>query len=224
MRNRSLSGVLYAEDFDAPEPAAAATEIVESSPEPLVLEPTFSLADLHRATERAEQEARAQERRDTAKTSSVRTADALARIADALEAARSESAEIATAAASSTADTVLAMVAAVLPAFSAERGAQEVTALLRLLLPAMTHQPRLAVRIHPSLLDGVRDGLSTMLEDGQTTIEWLESTTMQIGDLSVRWQDGTLFRDTRALCAQVCALVMPGLQSTKHHQEMHDAQ
>lgn len=222
MRFIPSSGVLYAEDFDAPEPAAVTVEVAAPSPEPVVIEPTFSLADLHRATKRAEQEARAQERQDAATTSEARAADALVRIAEALKINRSESADVAKAAASATADTILAMVAAVLPAFSADRGAQEVTALLQLLLPSMTHQPRLAIRLHPSLIDAVRDALAAALEDGQTMIDWLGSTTMQPGDLSVRWQDGIMFRDTNALCTQVCALVMPGLDPIVPKQETND--
>lgn len=221
MRRSSSSGILYAEDFDAPELPIIA-RIAQPAPDPVILEPTFSLADLHRAAEQADREARLQERREAADASSVRSSDALMRIADELARIRSDAAQLAVAAASSTAETLLAMVAAVLPAFSATRGKQEASALLHLLLPAMTHQSHLAIRVHPSLIDSLRDELSPVLEGGQATVEWLASSSMTPGDLNVRWRDGMMIRDGEALCKKVQALVMPEAPQAEATVEIHD--
>lgn len=219
VKYRPFSGVLYAEDFDAPEPVIA-REPVPVVSEPIVVEPTFSLADLHRAAERAQQEARAQERLEFEHRLATRQTDALARIADALEHAHTEAGRLAAVAATATADTLLAMVAAVLPAFAATRGADEARALLGELVPAMTHQPRLVIRAHPELVELLEPEMGAVRRDEQPAIEWLPVADMLPGDLAVRWQDGSMIRDTRALCARVQALVtqefilMPKIEET----------
>lgn len=226
MRNHALSGVLYAEDFDAPEPAppAPATAPPPPPPEPIVLEPTFSLADLRRAAEHAQEAGRALERQESELNAASLRTDALGRIADALNQARGDADRIAADAASATADTVLAAVAAVLPGFARLRGMDEVAALLRLLLPAMSHEPRLGVRVHPSLIDGLRQDLAPLLQDGSTSIDWLASDAMQPGDVNVRWQNGMMVRDMTALCAQVVALIAPGKTPTHSNKETNDGQ
>ncbi|MGI4745131.1 MAG: hypothetical protein ACRYGI_14805 [Janthinobacterium lividum] len=207
MRHRSLSGVLYAEDFDAPVPAATAPPVPPSLP--VVVEPSFSLIDLRRATEKAEQEGRELERHEAELGMTARKADALVRVADALGTARKDLSRIAMEAAAATADTLLAMVAAVLPSFSATRGHDEVQALLRLLLPAMCHEPHLTVRVHPSLLEALREETIGLLDDGRAVVDWVGSNGMLPGDVSVRWQDGIMVRDTNALCTRVRDLIMP---------------
>lgn len=205
MRHRSLSGVLYAEDFDAPLPAAIASPV----PPPVVVEPSFSLTELRCATKKAEQEGREIERHEAELGMTARKADALVRVADALGAARKDLSRIATEEAAATAHTLLAMVAAVLPSFSASHGHDEVQALLRLLLPAMCHQPRLTIRVHPSLLEALQKDVTGLLDDGPAVIDWVGSTSMLPGDVTVRWQDGIMVRDTNALCTRVRDLIMP---------------
>lgn len=214
MRHHSLSGVLYAEDFDAPLPVATAPQV----PPPVVVEPSFSLIDLRHATEKAEQEGRELERHEAELGMTARKADALVRVADALGTARSDLSRIATEAATATADTLLAMVATMLPSFSASRGHGEVQALLRLLLPAMCHEPRLTVRVHPSLLEELREEAIGLLDDGHGVIDWIGSNNMLPGDVSVRWQDGIMVRDTNALCTKVRDLIMPAVGPAEYAQ------
>lgn len=223
MQHHTHSGVLYAEDFDAPEPTSAAAP-PPPAPEPVVLEPTFSLTDLRRAAERAQQEGRTLERQEAELDAAARRTEALMRIADALNQARSDTARIATEAATATVETMLAMVATVLPAFARTRGQDEAGTLLGLLLPAMSHEPRLTIRVHPTLIEGLRQELASLLEDSSAAVEWLGSETMQPGDVTVRWENGTMVRDVRALCAQVAALVMPGSAQIDTTQETHDGQ
>lgn len=220
MTNRAFAGVLYAEDFDAPEPVVV--PVPEPPRPPIVIEPTFSLADLRRASDQAQEEGRVLERREAVVHENRRQADALVRIADALELARTELAGLAASAASATAETLFAMVGVVLPAFAAARGHDELQALLTLLLPAMQHEPRLTIRVQPSLLDGLREAAAPLLEDGPALVDWIAAETMLPGDITVRWQDGLMMRDTRALCAQVRALVMPDSKSIRHTEDDHD--
>lgn len=223
MQNHAHSGVLYAEDFDAPEPAPAAAAAA-LAPEPVVIEPTFSLTDLNRAAERAQQEGRTLERREAELDAAARRTEALMRIADALSQTRSDTARIAAEAATATVETMLAMVATVLPTFARTHGQDEAGTLLRLLLPAMSHEPRLTIRVHPALIEGLRREMATLLEDSSAAVEWVGSDAMQPGDVTVRWENGTMVRDVRALCTRVAALVMPGITQTDTIQETCDGQ
>ncbi len=214
MRSHSLSGVLYAEDFDAPEPVAAPRAAPPAPAEPVVIEPTFSLTDLQRATERARQEERMAARQQAEQDAAVLRTQALVQLADAVSQSRAEAARIAAEAAEATAQTLLATVAALLPALSAAHGQAEAAALLRLLLPAMANEPRLTVRAHPALVASLRQETGTLLEAGNTVVEWIGSETMPLGDIAVRWQDGCMIRDTNALWAEVHALLVPETRTT----------
>lgn len=224
MRSHSLSGVLYAEDFDAPELVSAprAAQPIPMPAEPVVIEPTFSLTDLQRATERARQEERMAARQQAEQDAAVLRTQALVQLADAVAQSRSEAARIAAEAADATAQTLLATIAALLPAFSATHGEAEAAALLRLLLPAMANELRLTVRAHPALIASLRQETGTLLEAGNTVVEWIDSETMVPGDIAVRWQDGSMIRDTNALCAKVHALLVPE-KRTNARQETVDA-
>ncbi|WP_419727864.1 hypothetical protein [Lichenicola sp.] len=218
MRNHALSGVIYAEDFDMPVAAVAPPLPVE----PIVVEPTFSLTELRQATERAEQDGRELERHAVELGVSAIRADALVRVSDALNAGQSDRARVMADAATATAGVLLGMVAAVLPAFAASRGHDEARALLGLLLPTMSHEPRLTIRAHPTLLEGLREDMTTILEDSPVMVDWIGSNSMQPGDISIRWQDGMLMRDTQALCTQVQELIMPALAPMDAPQETYD--
>ena len=224
MRPYSPSGVLNAEDFDAQEPVVAPVKAPTLQIEPIVVEPTFSLADLRRAAERAQEEGRLQARRDAELEANLRRNEALAAIGVLLRQTKDELMAVALSSASATADTVLAMVASLLPALARSRAQDEAAALLRLLLPAMSHEPSLTVRAHPALIDNLRDDLSSLLDDAQTAVSWVGSDTMLQGDLSVRWSGGAMRRDSAALCSQIAALVMPQKIPADLSQESHDGQ
>lgn len=220
MRNRALSGVLYAEDFDMPLAVVAPPPPVE----PIVVEPTFSLTELRQATERAEQDGRELERHAADQCVSAIRADALVRVLDALNAGQADRARLMTEVATATAGTLRAMVAAVMPAFAASRGHDEARALLGVLLPSMSHEPRLTIRAHPTLLEGLREDMTGILEDSPATVDWIGSNSMQPGDISIRWQDGMLIRDTQNLCTQVQNLIMPDLAPIEASKETHDGE
>ena len=210
MRSQSLSGVLYAEDFDAPEPVRAQPAEAPVPVEPVVIEPTFSLTDLQRAAERARQEERMAARQQAERDATALRTQAMVQLADAVSQSRSEAARIVAEAAEATARTVLATVAALLPTVSAIHGHTEAAALLRLLLPAMANEPRLTIRAHPALLASLRQDTRALLDGGTTVVDWIAIETMSPCDLTARWQDGGMIRDTGALCDALRALLVGG--------------
>ena len=225
MWSHAPGGVLYAEDFDAPEPVASASMEPAPPAEPVVIvEPTFSLADLRRAAERAQEEGRTLARHEAELAADAHRTAALSDIAAALQQARDDLQAVAARSASATASTVLAAVAALLPAFARSRGRDEAATLLRLLLPAMSHEPQLTIRVHPTLIDALRDDLTVLAADNGATVSWVASDRLQPGDVSVRWEGGTMVRDTADLCARIAALVMPDATPPEMNQESQHGQ
>jgi hypothetical protein len=224
IRNKSLTGILYAEDFDVMEPIAVPLETPLAQAEPVILEPTFSLNDMKHASERARQEERVLAREQTELDATQLRTQTLVRLADALAQARSEVARVAGEAAGATAQTLLSMIAAVLPELAASHGHGEAIALLRLLLPAMNNEPCLTIRAHPQSITGLRGETEVLLNERSTVVEWVGLESMLVGDIVVRWQDGAMVRDTDALCAQVRALVAPTAAHSNRTGETGDAE
>ena len=224
MRSHSSAGVLYVEDFDEPQPIIGVAKPSAPPAEPIVVEPTFSLADLRHAAERAQEEGRALAHHEAELAATALRTAALSDISSALQRSRNDLEALARRSASATASTLLAMMASLLPAFARLQARDETAALLRLLLPAMSHEPDLTIRVHPTLADGLRQDLAALLADGQTNVSWITSDSMEPGDVSVRWNGGTMVRDTTALCAQIAALVMPHTMPSDTSQESQDGQ
>lgn len=213
-----LSGVLYAEDFDLPEdrPASPSSDRADRSHAdmPIALEPTFSLTDLQNATERAIAEGRSLEREAVARDMASRTADALGRIGAALHDGAAQTAAIAAAAAEATANAVLAAVGAILPHIAASNALCELSALMALLLPAMECQATLQISANPAMIEPLRNALATVAMAASIRFEWLAIDSMEVGDVAVRWQDGMMIRDTRALCAAIGGLLVPSASAS----------
>jgi len=220
MRDQTLSGILYMEDFDTPDPLDrfAPMPVAEPEPEPppppIRLEPTFSLADLKRATDKAEEEALDRAAREAAASRQARETETLCRLADEMTRLREEVARVAHQAAADTAGAVLAMLSAALPETCAAHGTAEAAALLRLLLPTFRTEGRLLVRVHPDLVQPLRERVAEAVE-GSADIDWRAVPAMLPGDLSAEWQNGTVTRDTASLCRRINELVIPFAHSAR---------
>ncbi|MCQ8279933.1 hypothetical protein NFI95_15935 [Acetobacteraceae bacterium KSS8] len=192
---------------ESPQTLAPNREPERPAAEPVVLEPTFSLVELQSAAQRAREEGRLEEREETAVGLEARRIDALSAISDVLRQSRADCSRIASASAADLSRAVLAAVSAVLPGLAASNALAETKDLLDLLLPALDGEPKLQIRLNPTLLEPLRNDLATLPMAGSTSIEWIGVETMEPGDISVKWQDGMMLRDTGALCAQVVAMV-----------------
>lgn len=196
-------GILYAEDFDDdPElpPAAGLPPLPEPEPPP----PNFTLADLEAAQRIASTEAVQAARAEWERSALHDRTQSLAAIASAVTEAQQEARVLADAVADGTARTILSMLAGLLPDLCAQHGGAEVRALLRHLLPTLTQQPRIVVRIAPSVLDGVREDLALLDEDLVAAVE-LTAAPLTPGDARITWTDGSLVRDQAAIRLAVTA-------------------
>jgi flagellar assembly protein FliH len=207
----SAYGVIYAEDFDDPAPPDDAGIVleVEPDPEPEVIEPSFTPAELDAARAAAFAEGATAERACLAAEDAATRSRALDAVATALAGAAEAARTVAEEAAEGLAQAVLSLVAAGLPALCAQHGEHEARALLRSLLPTLGTEPRITVRLNPDLLEAVRADLAGLDPEIAAAVQLLPTDTMPPGDVRVSWEGGTCQRSAAAACAAVREALAP---------------
>jgi flagellar assembly protein FliH len=191
-----VNGILYAEDFGlarrVPPRRAPAPP-----PPPLPLGPAaLTQADVDAACVRAVQAAEAA----WSDSAAERRAEALAQVVAGIEAVRQEAGQQMEAAAEELARTVLGLVAGALPSFCRDHGDAEVRALVARLAPLLGRAGRLVVRVHPALAEVLAGDLAGLDEPAAGHVE-LRAANLPPGDLRLAWEDGSLVRDSGAICA-----------------------
>ena len=205
MTRPGLLGVLYAEDFDdLPQTSAPAA----AEPEPELIEPVFTLAELEAAKAEAGRIARAEAERGLIGS---RT-QMITLLANGVADARAEALYAAEEASEGVAKCLLSALSACLPALCARHGAAELQALARIVLPALRDEPRIVVRVHPHMLPVMRDEVAAMDMDFADCIHLLPSDAVAPGDARISWAAGSAVRDAgRARAAVHDALAALGL-------------
>jgi flagellar biosynthesis/type III secretory pathway protein FliH len=199
---RHVIGVLYAEDFDAED----ASEPI--APEPEVIEPLFVAAEMDAARAEGHAAGLIEAERGIA-ASRLQTLD---RIATAMTGAADAAAGAAEAAATGIARTILGALSACLPALCERHGATELQALMRAVLPSLTDQPRVTVRVHPLMAPAMADEIAALDAELAERVVLLPSDAVPPGNVRVTWEDGAAQRDAgRARAALNEALAALGL-------------
>ncbi len=203
----SLLGVLYAEDFDD-EGGAPVAEASGPVPEPEIIEPVFTAAELEAARAEARQAGRTEaEHGLTASRNRL-----LALLADGMSEARSGAYAAAEAGAEGVARTMLGALATCLPQLCKQHGAAELRALVRILLPALSEEPRITIRVNPHMLPVIQAEIATLDVEIAERVHVLPTDAVEPGDARVTWADGSAVRDTaRARAAFAEGLASLGL-------------
>jgi hypothetical protein len=202
----SVLGVLYAEDFDdTGDHGAAAPDPV---PEPEIIEPVFTAAELDAARAEASLAGQADAERGLAGS---RT-QLLARVASTIEEACAGAREVAEQAAEGVARCMLGALAACLPSLCEQHGAAELRAFVRTLLPALTDEPRVIVRINPAMMAMMQSEIGSLDDEVAERVQLLATEAVPPGDARVTWGEGSAVRDTsRARAAFEVGLAELGL-------------
>lgn len=200
---RARPQVLFEEDFDLPPPAE------EPPPQPEVIEPVFSAAELQVAREEAGREADQRARAEVAAAQAASAQASLAAIADQLGHAAAESRAAREDAAEAIAQLVLAGFAAAFPALSRRHGEVEVRAVLQRILPALGSEPKVTIRVAPALLGAVRNELARLDPDIAEMMQVIPFETLSPGDVRVHWHSGQAVRDSAKLWEEIEAILAP---------------
>lgn len=191
--------LLFADDFDL---AAEPTE-------PEVIEPVFAAADLVEAREEGWHDGHTAALAEAAASDAAATRQTIATIASELAATREAAAMQAAEAAEAIARLLLGSLAAVLPALCTQHGEAETQALLRAVLPALTQEPEVTVRISARGAESASRELAQLDPDLAARVRVVSCDTLPFGDVRISWRNGTATRDASALWQQVAAILMP---------------
>ncbi len=197
---RPLGGILYAEDFDAPEappPAAPAPE------------PTHSAIELADARELGRAEGWRAARAAAEAQVEAQRAAVLHAIAAALSGSRDAAEAFAVDAAESVARTALSLLAAALPATCARHGERELRALALAVLPALETEPRIVIRANPLSLHGLSETVARLDPELAARVHLLPGEALAADEARITWQDGRAVRDRRAVQAAIEAVLAP---------------
>lgn len=198
--------ILFAEDFDVP---AGVTVLDDPTDQPEPPPPVFTEAEL--ASARAEAYAEGHGNglaKATADRAEV-TRQMLGIIAERLEAAHSEAARVAEESADALARLLLGTLASMLPALCAHHGAVEVVSLVHAVLPALTREPHVTIRISPHVVRDVEQELGRLDPELHGRVSLVPTDAVVPGDVRISWQDGAASRDAQALWREVAKALEP---------------
>jgi flagellar biosynthesis/type III secretory pathway protein FliH len=208
------SGVLlFDEDFDLP----------AKPPEPEVIEPVFTAAELLAAREQAAQESHDRAIAEAEGSARITASRSLAEIAAQITLARDDAVAVAEQSAEAIARLLLDCFATAFPALSARHGPGELAAVLREILPALHREPKITVRINPGLVPVITEELRSLDADLAAHVRLIPADNVAVGDARITWENGTATRDAASLWRQIENVLAPaGLlnlePTTKEHE------
>ena len=193
------AAVLFADDFDlAPEPAA-----------PEAIEPVFSAAEIAEAREAGRRDGHASALTEAAASEAATVRQAIQTIAAEFASLRETTTAQAGEAADAIARLLLDSLAAVLPALCARHGEAEMQALVRAVLPALSQEPEITVRVGAESIDALSSEIARIDPDLASRVRVVPCGTLPTGDVRITWRNGMASRDAGALWQQVAAILIP---------------
>ncbi len=183
-------GVLYAEDFDD-DGETQPTPDEETAPEPEIIEPSFTAAEL----DAARAEARAAGRAETEHGLAATRLHMLSLLATGLADSRAGARDVAMAAADSMAKLMLTALTVCLPALCKNHGAAELSALSKAILPGLIDEPKIVVRVNPQMAATMEAEIAALDFELAERINLLPTDAVAPGDARISWADGSVIRD-----------------------------
>jgi flagellar assembly protein FliH len=187
------------------EMAEPEAEVVEEAPPP----PTFSEEELALARDQAFQAGQAAGRADAEAATERMVAQALTAIGSQLPGLSAAQAEAADAMLREATGVALAVIRKLQPEFCRHHGLAEIEGIVHECLSHLDREMRITVRVHPSLLEAVRQGCAQAAEaasfEGKLIVT--ADPTIAAGDCRLEWGDGGAERNQARLWAEIDAVV-----------------
>jgi|HubBroStandDraft_1064217.scaffolds.fasta_scaffold47291_3 flagellar biosynthesis/type III secretory pathway protein FliH len=205
---RGAGVLLFDEDFDLPRRSAPSLD-------PEVIEPLFTLAELKAACDEAALESREAALLEAKGHILAATGQALGSIAEQIAATRAELTSMAEQSSEAIVRLLLGCFATVFPALAARHGAGETAAILREILPALHHEPKITIRISPHIAASMAREIQALDGDLAAHVRLVPTDAMAPGDARITWENGAATRDAASLWSQIEAILAPaGLLNT----------
>jgi flagellar biosynthesis/type III secretory pathway protein FliH len=192
-------GSLFDEDFD----------VIEPTPEPEVIEPVFSASELAAAREATWHDGHDAGIQEATHSDAAATRQAMEAIARELRADRTAATALAEQAAQSITHLLLESLAAAFPVLCSRYGDAEVCAIARTVLPALTQEPVITVRVNPRTAAALAHELAQLDPDIAEHVQTSQCDSMPPGDVRIAWHNGGAMRDAAALWEQIAAILVP---------------
>ncbi|EPY02665.1 FliH/SctL family protein [Magnetospirillum fulvum] len=225
-------------DFDPPgggtrqrAPMTAETEIAMAEPAPPPVEvapppPTFTEEDLQLVRDSAFEEGRRSGLEEAAQSAERQLADAMTMLAGGFASLKEAEAQSADEAQRVAARVAMAVLRKVLPATCETNAFEEVIRTVLDCFANVLDEPRIIVRVVPSLVDPVRERLESQAGlhgfEGRVVVQ--ADPRLPPGDCRVEWTDGGAERDQVRLIADIEAAVERALAPPERGSEAADAE
>ncbi len=178
--------ILFLDDFDMP---------AASRPDPEVIEPSFTAAELAAAREQAWADGREKALREAAEQHEAALRASADKVAAQLESLVRDLRQDAEQRAEALADLLLEMLAVLFPTLCAAHGEQEALALVKALMPGLARMPAVTIRANPRFAGK----LAREIERGDlmdpAAITVVPTDSIPPGDVRLLWADGGASRD-----------------------------
>lgn len=198
-------GILFAEDFDFPEAGEDGAPDPAEVPCPI---PAYDHEDLATARVQGFEAGRIAARHEIEAEDEARLRHAIAKLGVQLDAATDAARNAADDTADAIARLLLSTLGAVLPTLCAAHGDAEAAMVARAVLPALTAEPAITIRAHPSTVPALEREILRIDPDLMARVRLLPVETMLPGDVPIAWQDGAAVRDTTALWNEIVAVLV----------------
>jgi len=205
--------LLFDEDFDLP----------ASPPEPEIIQPLFTAAELMAARDEAARDSRDATLAEAEDSTRMAVGRALEEIAAQLRDARAEALTLAEQSSEALVCLLLGCFASAFPALSARHGQAELIAMLREILPVLHREPKITIRLSPHLLANMSEEIHAMDADHAGRVRLIATDALRPGDIRVNWENGAASRDMVSLWAQIESILAPaGLLNAEQIVKEHE--
>lgn len=200
---RADAALLFPDDFDAMLAPAAPPEAEPPPP------PSYDQAALDAACAAARAEGHAEGRAEAEAGMAARVAEAIARIAEGMQAAEAAQTRMTEQGVMQFARLLLAGLVAGYPLLGARFGEEELRKLIRRAMPGMLQERRVTFQVHPTMAAAVAAEIAAVPERERAHMVVEPTERIPPGDAHIVWPDGGLRRDTVAVAAAVADVLRP---------------
>ncbi len=139
----------------------------------------------------------------------VRVGEVLSLIATRLDAAHAAATQAAQANATALAHLLFDALGAAFPTLRARHGEAELRRVIAAVAPALTHESRVVVQVHPSLADAAAAELAALPTHSGTAPRIEPHERIEPGDAVILWDGGSAVRDSAAVWREVLDALRP---------------
>ncbi len=214
-------GILFAEDFDDDFSDERASATATPVPEPEIIEPVFSAAELEAAKQEGFANGYAAALENSEEQRRAVASHAVLKVETLLERVREESTVAVERSIDSIAKLIFATIASLMPNLCARHDAGEIASLVRDLIVSLTPEQSLKVTVAPEIADDVRSALGILSSDAARRVAIATHGDMEPGDVRLAWDAGAASRSSRQVQKAIIAvldqlgLLEPAVPETK---------